>query len=182
MSPSMIQADKGKYHRLGAPCTRPHKSWTGGGLPPQVCPCDGIVSPRGHRALAGVSDLLMLRTTTSFDGVETFPSTKEPYRLVHWAHQERPWRKIRAPLSQNTTRDSPARYAYTVTSGQGRADSCASPVPGSSGGCHVAISRASTGSLAATHTQIYLCAPVLAGGGSDRDFGLTAPRIRSVFV
>ena len=27
-----------------------------------------------------------------------FPSTKEPYRLVHCAHQERPWRKPRVPL------------------------------------------------------------------------------------
>ena len=35
--------------------------------------------------------------------------TKEPYRLVHWAPQERPWRKTQAPLSQNTTRNSLTR-------------------------------------------------------------------------
>ena len=93
MSPSMIKADKGKYHRLWAPCTRPPTSWTGDELPPQVGSCDDTLSPLGYRALEGVSDLLMLRTTTSCDGVETFPSTKEPYQLVHCAHQESIWRK-----------------------------------------------------------------------------------------
>src|SRR5919108_4820731 len=42
LSPSMIQAYKGKYQRLWAPCTGPHTSWTGDGLPPLVCPCDSI--------------------------------------------------------------------------------------------------------------------------------------------
>jgi hypothetical protein len=80
---SMIKADKGKYQRLWAPCTRPHTSWTGDGLPPQVCPCDSIVSPLGPRALGGVSDLLILYFTTSFSGVWTFQSTKEAFqRLV----------------------------------------------------------------------------------------------------
>jgi hypothetical protein len=35
----------------------------------------------------------------------TFRAMKEPYRLVHWAHQARPWRKTQAPLAHNTTRN-----------------------------------------------------------------------------
>ena len=52
-----------------------------------------------------------------------FHSTKEPYRLVHCAYQERIGRKIQAPLSQNMPRNSPTRCADTVTSAHGRADS-----------------------------------------------------------
>jgi hypothetical protein len=111
-----------------------------------------------------------------------FPSTKEPYRLVKWAHQERTWRNTRAPLSQITTRNRPTRCAYTVTAGPGRADSCASPVPGSRGGCHVAISRVSTGNLAATHTQIFLCGAVQAGGGCARGFSLTRSLTHSILT
>src|SRR5262249_38191412 len=120
---SMIKASKGKYQRLWALCTRPHTSWTGDRLPPQVCPCDDIGSPRGYRALAGVSDLLILHSTPSCGGVWTFQWTKEPYRLVHCAYQERIGRKIQAPLSQNMPRNSPTRCADTVTSAHGRADS-----------------------------------------------------------
>src|SRR5262249_20803116 len=120
---SMIKASQGKYHRRWAPCTRPHTSWTGAGLPRQVCQGDSIVSSLGHRALEGVSDLLILHTITAFGGVGTFRCTKEPYRLVHCAHQERTWRKTRAPLSQNMPRNSPTRCADTVTSAHGRADS-----------------------------------------------------------
>ena len=39
----------------------------------------------------------------------TFRSMKEPYRLVHWAHQERTWRKTQGPLAHNTTRNSLTR-------------------------------------------------------------------------
>src|SRR5262249_5083592 len=50
---------------------------------------------------------------------------------------------------------------------------CASLVSGSSGGCHIAIWKASTGSLAATHTQRTLCGAVQVGGGADQGFCVT---------
>jgi len=45
-------------------------------------PYDGLVSPRGHRTLKGVSDLLMLYATMSVDGVWTVPCTKKGFRRV----------------------------------------------------------------------------------------------------
>jgi hypothetical protein len=40
------------------------------------------LTPLVGRESEGVADLLILHTTTSFDGVETFPATKEAYHQV----------------------------------------------------------------------------------------------------
>src|SRR5215510_5074895 len=108
-SASMIKASKGKYHRRGALCTRPHTSWTGDGLPPQVCQGDSIVSSLGHRALEGVADLLILHTITAFGGVGTFQCSKEPYRCVSCSNRPRRWRTNEGECSRRT-RDETVRY------------------------------------------------------------------------
>src|SRR5262249_11447946 len=106
---SMIKASMGKYHRRGAPCTRPHTSWTGDGLPPQVCQGDSIVSSLGHRALEGVADLLIFHTITAFGGVGTFQCSKEPYRCVSCSNRPRRWRTNEGECWRRT-RDETVRY------------------------------------------------------------------------
>src|SRR5215471_20759799 len=84
----------------------------------------------------------------------SFHSTKEPYRLVHCAHQERPWRKPRVPLLQNMPRNSPMRCASTVTSTHDRADSLRIAYLGVQRRMPRRDTEGVHGDLATTHTQI----------------------------